>query len=58
MTKALCSYPQSEREEVVRRRIKNESLMGLGYWAAFDYEIAKGKTPKVKKPKVHEDVEE
>ena len=44
MSKALCSYPKSERAKVALRRAKS-SEKGLGYWGAMDF-IESQKTKK------------
>jgi len=37
MTKAISSYPKSERKQVIARRLRGNTR-GLGYWAAVDAE--------------------
>jgi len=40
MTKAIRSYPESERAKVAARRLNGKDK-GLGYWAAKDFEKAR-----------------
>jgi len=46
MSKAISSYPQSERRAVVSRRLDRKSG-GLGYWAAVDAQKHQGQVKKV-----------
>jgi hypothetical protein len=46
MSKAISSYPQSERRAVVSRRLDRKSG-GLGYWAAMDAQKHQGQVKKV-----------
>ena len=47
MTKAISSYPESERKAVVARRIAKK-MGGLGTLAALDYQGAKDRKDKAK----------
>jgi len=46
MSKAIRSYPQSERRNVITRRLERKSG-GLGYWAALDAQKLQGQVKKV-----------
>jgi hypothetical protein len=46
MSKAIRSYPQSERRSVVSRRLEHKTG-GLGYWAAVDAQKHQGQVKKV-----------
>jgi hypothetical protein len=46
MSKAIRSYPQSEKRVVVSRRSERKSG-GLGYWAAVDAQKHQGQVKKV-----------
>lgn len=37
MSKALSSYPKSERARIAARRLFPGAPRGLGHWAAVDY---------------------
>jgi len=46
MTKAIRSYPQSERRSVISRRLEHKTG-GLGYWGALDAQKHQGQVKKV-----------
>jgi hypothetical protein len=46
MSKAIRSYPQSERRVIIARRLQSKSS-GLGYWAAVDAQKHQGEVKKV-----------
>lgn len=54
MSKAIRSYPEHKRGEVVERRLQQKATKGLGYLSALDYQAnkskktKKGKTPNVR----------
>lgn len=38
MSKALCSYPESERRDVIQRRLARP-MYGLGWLSAYDAKV-------------------
>jgi hypothetical protein len=43
VSKSIRSYPESERQRVIVRRLKGNTG-GLGYWAAIDAEVYRLRT--------------
>ena len=50
MTTPIRSYPESQRDTVIRRRLNQSGVRGLGYFSAVDAMRHVTITPRMNKP--------